>query len=76
MISERSEEIVSRRAALVWDSLRFWSFWFAKGRLVISERSEEIVSRRAVKGFGVIFGKGMGKICELWEVLNYENHDV
>lgn len=43
---------------------------------VISERSEEILSRRAVKGFGVIFGKGMGKICELWEVLNHENYNV
>ena len=42
------------------DALRTWSFWFAKGRRVISERSEEIVSRRDVKGFGVIFGKGMG----------------
>ena len=60
----------------VVDSHRSWSFWFAKGRRVISERSEEIVSRRAVKGFGAIFGKGMGKICELWEVLNHENYNV
>ena len=57
-------------------SHRSWSFWFAKGRRVISERSEEMVSRRAVKGFGAIFGKGMGKICELWEVLNHENYNV
>ncbi len=43
---------------------------------VISERSEEMVSRRAVKGFGAIFRMGMGKICELWEVLNHENYNV
>ena len=60
----------------VVDLLYSWSFWFAKGRRVISERSEEMVSRRAVKGFGAIFRKGMGKICELWEVLNHENYNV
>ncbi len=50
--------------------------WFAKYRGVISECIEEIVTRGAVKVLGVIFGKGLGKIIELWEVLNYENHDV